>query len=145
MALGNVGHAHRLDQLVHRACLKTPLNAGLLNDCSHGLLNGASRLKEARKVAALVQLGDFQVDVAGAGWPQALTVAIAAVCPVWAFDLEAGTAQTFDAELYHAPGNELNHLLEQFSICPFSTNSVNATVDSVIVVSLVKDNSETQR
>ena len=95
------------------------MNVGLLDDRRHGLLGGASRFEEARKVAALAQLGDLQVDVAGTGLPQAVTVAIAAVCPVWAFDIEAGTAQAFDIELHHALGNELDHLLEQISVCPF--------------------------
>jgi hypothetical protein len=46
-------------------------------------------------------------------------VAFAAVRPVWAFDVEAGAAQAFDVEFHHALGNELDHLLEQISVCPF--------------------------
>ncbi|MBG6125892.1 hypothetical protein IWW33_002631 [Pseudomonas sp. BG2dil] len=67
----------------------------------------------------MAQLRDLQVNVAGAGLPKAITVAITAICPVWAFDIEASTAQAFDVELHHALGNELDHLLEQISICPF--------------------------
>jgi hypothetical protein len=40
----------------------------------------------------LAQLGDLQIDVASAGLPKTITVAIAAVYPVKAFDIEAGTA-----------------------------------------------------
>jgi hypothetical protein len=67
----------------------------------------------------LAQLRDLQVNVAGAGLPKAITVAITAICPVWAFDIEARAAQAFDIELHHALGNELDHLLEQISVCPF--------------------------
>jgi len=67
----------------------------------------------------LAQLGDLQVDVADAGLSQEVTVALATVYTVWAFDVEAGAAQAFDIELHHALGNELDHLLEQISVCPF--------------------------
>jgi len=109
--------------------------AGLLNDHRHRFLGSASWLKKVRKVAALAQLGDVQFDIAGAGLPKAITVAVAAVCPVWAFDIEAGAARAFDVELHHALGNEQDHLPEQISVCPFSTSSVNALVGLVIVVS----------
>jgi len=76
-------------------------------------------LKKARKVAALAQLRDLQVDVAGAGLPETITLVVTAVCPVWAFDIEAGAAQVFDIKLHHSLGNELDNFLEQINICPF--------------------------
>ncbi|MDF3175462.1 hypothetical protein P3C22_26145, partial [Pseudomonas sp. ER28] len=39
--------------------------------------------------------------------------------PSTSFDIEARAAQAFDVELHHALGNELDHLLEQISVCPF--------------------------
>ncbi|MNC37379.1 hypothetical protein D3C75_859390 [compost metagenome] len=48
-----------------------------------------------------------------------ILVAVLAVRTVGAFDIEAGAVQAFDIELHHALGNELDHLLEQISICPF--------------------------
>lgn len=46
-------------------------------------------------------------------------VAVAAVDSVRAFDIEPRAAKAFDIELHHALGDELNHLLEQISVCPF--------------------------
>ena len=57
------------------------------------------------------------------------------VCTVWAFHVEAGATQAFDVELHH--------LLEQISVCPVLTSSVNAIVGLVIVLFLVKVESAT--
>lgn len=90
-----------------------------LNHRRHGLLVGAPRLKKARKVAASAQLGSFQINIASTGLPKAVKVAIAAVCSIWAFDIEAGATQALDVEFHHVLGNELDHLLEQISFCLF--------------------------
>ncbi|MDT4887910.1 hypothetical protein FQZ97_1244050 [compost metagenome] len=67
----------------------------------------------------MAQLGDLQIDITGAGLPEAVTVAVAAIDSVGALDVEAGAAQALDIELHHALGDELDHLLEQISIRPF--------------------------
>ncbi|MDH0707724.1 hypothetical protein N5D53_14450 [Pseudomonas sp. GD03862] len=86
---------------------------------------------------SLAQLGDLQVDIAGAGLPEAITVAGAAVFPVWVFDIEASAAQA-------SMSNPILRWATNWIICfsrsaspPFSTYSVNAMVGLAIVVSPV--------
>ncbi|POF93846.1 hypothetical protein BGP83_14560 [Pseudomonas putida] len=74
------------------------MDVGLVDDCRPGFLSDASRFKEAREIAALAQFGNLKVDVACAGLPKTIAVAITAICPVWAFDIEARAAQAFDVE-----------------------------------------------
>ena len=70
--------------------------------------------------------------------PKAVKVAIAAVCSIWAFDIEAGATQALDVEFHHVLGNELDHLLSKSASASFPTSPANATVGLVIVVSLVE-------
>ena len=68
LALGDAAHAHRLDQIVDRAG-RDALDVGFLDHRGQRLLGHPPRLQEAGKVAALPQLGDAQLDRAGARLP----------------------------------------------------------------------------
>ena len=76
LALGDAGHAHRLDQVVDRA-RRDALDIGLLNDSRQGLLGHAPWLQKAGKVAAPAQLRNAQLDCAGSRLPIPVAVAIA--------------------------------------------------------------------
>ena len=71
------GTKTRQVQVVHLAC-RHATDPGLLYDGDQGLLGGFARLKEAREVAALAQLGNLEVQRAQTGIESALSI------PVWA-------------------------------------------------------------
>lgn len=75
LALRDAGHAHRLDQFIDRAGRHT-LHIGFLDHGGERLLGHPARLEEAREVAALPELGDPQLDRAGARLPVAVAVAV---------------------------------------------------------------------
>ena len=83
LALGDAAHAHRLDQIVDRAG-RDALDVGFLDHRGQRLLGHAARLQEAREVAALAQLGDAQLDRAGARLPDPVAVAVALGQPLGA-------------------------------------------------------------
>src|SRR4029078_10538992 len=76
LALRDAAGAHRLDQVVNRAG-RDALDVGFMDDCGERLLGQAARLQEAREVGALPELGNAQLDAAGACLPVAVPVAIA--------------------------------------------------------------------
>src|SRR5664280_1287046 len=115
LALGDAAHAERLDQLIHRAG-GDALDVGLLNHGGEGLLGRAPRLQELGEVAALAQLGDLQLDTAGARVPRSLAVAVAAVQPLGGLLVVAGTAALLDVELHQALGHELHHLAQHVDV-----------------------------
>src|SRR4051794_37794015 len=91
LALGDAAHAERLDQLVDRTG-RDALDVGFLDDGGEGFLASAPRLEELEEVAALAQLGDLQLDAAGAGVPGSVSVAIPAVQPLRRLLVVAGAA-----------------------------------------------------
>ena len=78
LALRDAGAAHGLDEVVDGAG-RDAVDVGLLDDRGERLLGGAARLQEARKVRALPQLRDRQIDLAGPGLPRPLAIAVAVV------------------------------------------------------------------
>jgi hypothetical protein len=75
LALGNAGHAHGLDQIVHRAG-RDALDVGFLDHRRQRLLRHPARLQKAGKIAAFAQLRDTQLHSPGPGLPVALAVAV---------------------------------------------------------------------
>src|SRR2546423_5621332 len=76
LALRDAGHAHRTDQLVDRAG-RHALDIGLLDHRGQRLLGQPARLEKARKIAALAQLWDAQLNRPGAGLPITLAIPVA--------------------------------------------------------------------
>jgi hypothetical protein len=83
LAFGNPGHAHRFDQIIDRASRHT-LDVSLLDNGGERLLGHAPRFQKARKVAALAQLWDTQLDRPGARLPDPVAIAVAVIDPLWA-------------------------------------------------------------
>ena len=99
LALGDAGHAHRLDQIIDRAG-RDALDVGFLHHGGQRLLGQPARLQEARKVAALAQLRDAQLDRAGARLPDPVAVAVALDKPLGALLAIAGAGQALDLQLH---------------------------------------------
>ncbi len=72
----DAGKSHGLDEIVH-APRRYAADPGLLDDGHQSAFAGLARLQEGRKVAALAQLGDAQLQGADAGIKAAVTVAVA--------------------------------------------------------------------
>jgi hypothetical protein len=68
--------AHRLDQVVYRAC-RYALDVSFLHDCSQRLFGKPSGFEEAGEVCAFAQFGDPELDGAGSCLPVAIAVAVA--------------------------------------------------------------------
>ena len=81
LALGDARAADRPDEVVDRAG-RHALHIGLLNHRAQRLLGHPSRLEETRKVRALAQLRDAQLDRAGSRLPVPVAVAVALRQPV---------------------------------------------------------------
>ena len=115
LALRDAAHPHRLDQIVDRAG-RDAVDVGLLDDRRQGLLGKPSRLQEEREVAALAQLGDTQLDCAGAGLPVAVAIAVALGEPLGA-PLAIGRAgQPGDLHLHQPLGGKADHLAQQIGV-----------------------------
>ncbi len=116
LALRDVAHAQSLDQIVDRA-RGDALHVGLLDDGDQGPLGGPPRLQELREVAAAPELGDAQVDAAGARVPAALAVAVAAVLPSGGslFIVRDATAR-LGVDLHELLGHEVDHLAQDVDI-----------------------------
>ena len=117
LALGDPAHPHRLHQLVDRAG-GDALDVGLLDHRGERLLGRPTRLEEPGEVAALSELRDLQVDRAGAGLPEPVAVAVAAVGPLGASLAEGRSAAPLDVHLHHALGDVLDHLAQQVGVGP---------------------------
>src|SRR5947207_1474171 len=70
LALGDAGHAHRLDEIVDRTGRYT-VYVGFLDHCDHRLVGRAARLEKRREIRALAKLGDRHRHGADAGVPLA--------------------------------------------------------------------------
>jgi hypothetical protein len=74
-------------------------------------------LEELGEVAAAAQLGDLELDAAGARLPDPLAVAVAAVQPRGGRLLVvAGAAAALDVDLHEALGHELHHLAQHIDV-----------------------------
>ncbi len=115
LALRHPGHAHRLDQVVHRA-RRQALDIGLLNDRRHRLFRRPARLKELGKIAALAQLRDLHVDRPGARLPGSGAVSVAPVHPFDAAFVRPGAAEPIDIQRHETVGDEPEHLGKQVGV-----------------------------
>ena len=105
----------RLDQVVDRAG-RDALDVGLLDHRRQRLLGHAARLEEAGEVAALAQLGDAQLDRAGARLPVAVAIAVALDQPLRALLAEAGAGQAAHLQLHQPLGGKADHLAQQIGV-----------------------------
>src|SRR4051794_6138174 len=115
LALGDPGAAHGLDQVVDGAG-RDPLDVGLLDHGGQRLLGHAPRLQEAREVGAPPELGDAQLDSAGAGLPVTLPVAVTLSQALGALLAIRGAGQAADFQLHQALGGEADHLAQQVRV-----------------------------
>ena len=115
LALGDAGHAHRLDQVVDRA-RRDALDIGLLNDSRQGLLGHAPWLQKAGKVAAPAQLRNAQLDCAGSRLPIPVAVAIALGEALGTLLAIAGAGRGTDLQFHQPLGGKADHLAQQIGI-----------------------------
>ncbi len=115
LALGDAGHAHRLDQLIDRAG-RDALDVGFLDDGGERLLGHAPRLEEAREVAASPELGDPELDGAGPGLPVPIAVAVALRQPLGALLAIGRTGELADLQLHQPLGGKADHLAQQVGV-----------------------------
>ena len=86
------------------------VHVGLLDDGDQGLLAAAARLEEAGEVAARAQPRDGELDLAGAGLPAALAVAVAVRGALRALLVQTGADLLRDLGLHQLacePGERL--------------------------------------
>jgi hypothetical protein len=115
LALGDAGHAHRLDQIIDRAG-RHALHVSLLDDGGERLLGHAPRLQKAREVAALAELWDAQLDRAGARLPHPVAVAVAVIEPVGLTHAMRGAGQSLDLKLHQPLRGKADHLAQQIGV-----------------------------
>ena len=108
-------HAHGLDQVVDRT-RRDALDVGFLDHCGERFLGHAARLQEAREVGALPELGDAQLDGAGARLPVPVTIAVALGEPQRVL-LAIGSAGGGPYLQLHQPfGGKADHLAQQIGV-----------------------------
>jgi hypothetical protein len=115
LAFGDAAHPHGLDQIVDRAG-RDALHIGFLDDGGERLLGHPAGLQEARKVGALAELRDAQLDGPGPGLPVALAIAIALGQPERALlaVTRPGGGPHFQ---FHQPlGGKADHLAQQIGV-----------------------------
>jgi hypothetical protein len=115
LALRYAGHAHRLDQLVDRAC-RHALDVGFLDHGRQRLLAHPPRLQKARKIAALPELRDAQLHRPGPGLPVAVAIAVAMVQPFSASLAVPGAGQSLDPERHQPLGGKRDHLAQKIRV-----------------------------
>jgi hypothetical protein len=86
------------------------MHVGFLHDGSERLLGQPARLQEGREVAAFAQLGNAQLDRAGARLPRPVAIAVALVDPIRTALPMGGAGQSLDLQLHQALGGEADHL-----------------------------------
>ncbi len=105
-------HAHRLDQLIHRAG-RDALDISFLDHRGQRLLAHPAWFEEAGEVAAAAQLRDAEFDRAGPGLPVAIAIAVAMIGPALAALAVAGAAQGVGLQLHQALRGKADHLAQQ--------------------------------
>ena len=131
LALGDAAHAHRLDQLVDGAG-RDALDVGLLDHRGERLLRHPARLEEAGEVGALPELGDPQLDRAGAGLPVPIAIAIALRQPLGALLAIGRTGQLADLQLHQALGGKADHLAQHVGVRGLLDQARRLIISSVI-------------
>ncbi|GJJ00740.1 hypothetical protein RugamoR64_12780 [Duganella rhizosphaerae] len=92
------------------------MDIGFLDDRRQGLPGSPTGLQKTGKIAAATQLGNFQVDSAGAGFPGAITVAVAAVDTFVAALAVSRLAQRLDIHLHEPLQGKLQRLFDEIGI-----------------------------
>ena len=92
------------------------MDVGFLDYRSQRLLGHAPRFEKGRKITALAQLGDAQLNRAGAGLPDPIAVPIAVIDPVWAALAMRGAGPALDFQLHQALRGKTDHLAQQVGI-----------------------------
>src|SRR5262249_19671018 len=115
LALGDAAHPHRLDQVVDRAG-RDALHIGFLHHRGQGLFGHPARLQEGRKIAALAQLGDAQLDRAGTRLPVAVAIAVALGATLSALLTITGAGEAFDFQLHQALRRKADHLAQEIGV-----------------------------
>src|SRR5215204_5058962 len=103
------------DQLVDRSG-RDALDVGLLDHRGERLFGHPPRLQEPGEVAALAQLGDAQLDHAGARLPDAVAIAVGLGKPIGALLAEAGASQASDFQLHQPLSGKADHLAQQIGV-----------------------------
>ena len=115
LALRDPAHAHRLDQVVHRAG-RDALDVGLLDDSRQRLLGHPPRLQEAGEGAALAELGDAKLDGTGPRLPVPVAVAVALGQPQRALLAMRRSRQRTDLQLHQTLGGKADHLAQDIRV-----------------------------
>ena len=92
------------------------MHVGFLDDGDQRPLRRAPMLQEDRKIGALAQLRDLEIDGAGARLPGAITVAVAMVGALSAALVAAGIAQAVGFQLHQPVGGKPDHLVQQIGV-----------------------------
>ena len=100
-----------LHELVH-APGRDATDIGLLDHREQRLLGALARRQEAREVAALTDLGDLQLDLAGPGVPPPRSIAVAMRGAVLGAFAVLGADQLADLDLHELPGQPLDRLTQ---------------------------------
>ena len=112
------------------------MDVGLLDHGRERLLGRAARLEEGGEVGALAQLGDGQLDPAGARVPGALAVAVAVGEAIGAAHAGRRAGQRLDLQAPSGARPQRPACSRTRSAsAPFSISSIRAILSSVIVVS----------
>jgi hypothetical protein len=108
------------------------LNVSLLNDGGQRLLGQAARFEEARKIGALAQLRDAQLDRAGARLPIAVAIAVALSEPLRRTLAVGGAGLGANLQLHQSLGREADHLAQNIGVGVFSTSARRFIISLVI-------------
>jgi hypothetical protein len=105
-----------LHQLIDPA-RRNAAHIGLLDNRKQRLLGAPARLQEAREVAALPQLRDLQLDLAGPGVPAARPIAVAVRRPIIRPTLpQLGADQLGNLGLHQLPSHRLDRLADHIRV-----------------------------
>ncbi len=117
-ALADARQPHRLHQVVHPPG-RHAADPGLLDHRHQGLLRRLARLQERRKVAALPQLGDPQLQAAQPGVERAVAVAVAVGRALAGALVPPGADQAVHVRLHQQLHHGLRHAAQEVAISGF--------------------------
>jgi len=94
------------------------LDVRFLHDGDQRLLGRSPRLEQGWKIHAFAQLRNAKVDRTGACFPQAVSIAVAAVAAIGAALAVLGAAALFDLELHQPLGDVSQELADDVVLSP---------------------------
>ena len=115
LALRDAGEAHRLHQLVDPPG-RYAADPGFLDHRDERLLGGLARLQERRKVRALAQLGDAQLERSKPRIEAAVAITVAVIEPIACALVPTGTDQTLDIGFHQDLQHGLRHGAQEIAI-----------------------------